>query len=484
MIFMDNDQNSRIAGEHPEGEIHSPGDEIREENNIRRARSKAKNVVIALLALTTLFGAYQYQRAVLLRRQLDAQYNRAFYELTGYVRNVGVLLSKATLTSSSQMTAKILEDVWHQAELISTNLAQLPVGQGALNNTQKFISQVGDYAQTINYKSVKGGTLGAEEAKTLEGLRKFAIELEKNLNALQGELSSGNLKWENLGGDGAKLFNKASAEMPKTLSKIDNSFQEMPTLIYDGPFSEHMSKQKALGLTGTKISDNQAIESLAKLFGNDNIRNVTKLADNKNGVIDTYNMRFELRGKQDYSVAEADVSVIGGKVVWFLYNRDVGDKKIEIDKAKEIGKQFLEKSGFKNMRDTYYTEHQGVATINYAYSDNGVTIYPDLVKVKVALDNGEVVGFESKGYLMSHRDRDIPKPAISEAEALQKVARKDDIKSSGLAIIPTDFGTELFVYEFKGKLNDQDFLVYINAMTGEEEDVLLIINSDEGVLTM
>ena len=111
-------------------------------------------------------------------------------------------------------------------------------------------------------------------------------------------------------------------------------------------------------------------------------------------------------------------------------------------------------------------------------------VYPDLIKVKVALDNGEIVGFESKGYLMSHRQRDIPKPAISMEEALQKVARKENIISSGLAIIPTNYGSELFCYEFKGRLDDQDFLVYINAMTGEEEDILLIINSDEGILTM
>ena len=45
----------------------------------------------------------------------------------------------------------------------------------------------------------------------------------------------------------------------------------------------------------------------------------------------------------------------------------------------------------------------------------GVRIYPDLVKVSVALDNGEIVGFEAMGYLMAHqrakdpRSRDHPR---------------------------------------------------------------------------
>lgn len=448
------------------------------------ARNKAKNVVIAILALTTLFGAWQYHRAVLLRRQLDAQYNRAFYEMAGYVQDIEVLLTKAMLTSSPQKAADILKEIWHRAELVSTNLGQLPVQQGALVNTQKFISQVGDYAKTLNGQNVKGQVMSKEQMDTIKNLHQFAVSLNESLDKFQGELSAGTMKWENLAGEGAKLFSKTDVQVPQSISNIDGTFENMPTLIYDGPFSEHMTNQKALGLSGENISEDQAIEKLGNLFGKENIRNIQKVSDNKNGVIDTYNFRFELKGKKEASVAEADVSVVGGKVVWFLYNRDVGDVELDIDKAKEIGKQFLDKSGFKSMKDTYYTEQQGIATINYAYVQDGVTVYPDLVKVKVALDNGEIVGFESKGYLMSHRERDIPKPAITEAEALQRVARKENILSSGLTIIPTNYGKELFCYEFKGKVDDQDFLVYINAITGEEEDILLIINSEEGILTM
>lgn len=478
---MDYDEKEYILENRRERRV---SEHERDESPGYHARNKAKNVVIAILALTTLFGAYQYHRAVLLRRQLDAQYNRAFYEMTGYVQDMEVLLSKAMLTSSPQKAADILKDIWHRAELVSTNLGQLPVQQGALVNTQKFISQVGDYAKTLNGQNVKGQVMNQDQMDTIKSLHQYAVSLNDNLDKFHGELSAGTMKWENLAGGGAKLFSKSDVEVPMSISNIDGTFEEMPTLIYDGPFSEHMTNQKALGLSGENVSEDQAIENLGKLFGKENIRNIQKVSDNKNGVIDTYNFSFELEGKKEKSVAEADVSVVGGRVVWFLYNRDVGDVEFDIDKAKEIGKQFLEKSGFKNMRDTYYTEQQGVATINYAYEQDGVTVYADLVKVKVALDNGEIVGFESKGYLMSHRERDIPTPVLSEAEALRKVARKENIVSTGLAIIPTDYGSELFCYEFKGKLDDQDFLVYINAITGEEEDILLIINSEEGILTM
>lgn len=485
MMNMDHDDsNNEIENARQDEITHHGIIEDAEEHRDRIARSRGKNVIIAILALTTLFGAYQYQKNVIMRRQLDASYNKAFYEMTGYVRNVETMLAKAKLTSSTQMSAKILQDVWRQAELISTNLGQLPVSQGALTNTQKFISQVGDYAKTINLQNAYGKTMTADQMKTVDNLHKYAVNLNANLSKLQGELASGNLKWENLAGTSTSLFSKASSQLPKSLDEIDNTFQEMPSLIYDGPFSEHMNSKKAMGLTGGKVNENQAIDNLANMFGKENVRNVKKLADNKNGVIDTYNLRFELRGKKDYGTAEADVSVTGGKVVWFLYNRAVGDKKIDIAKAKDIGKAFLDKNGLTGMKDTYYTEQQGVATINYAYVENGVTMYPDLIKVKVAMDDGEVIGLDTKGYLMNHRTRNLPAPAITKADALSKVSVKDSVKASDLAVIPTDYGKEIYVYEFKGKLNNQDYLIYINALTGAEENILLIINSDQGILTM
>jgi germination protein YpeB len=111
-------------------------------------------------------------------------------------------------------------------------------------------------------------------------------------------------------------------------------------------------------------------------------------------------------------------------------------------------------------------------------------IYPDLIKVKVALDNGQILGFESKGYLNFHTKRDIPKPKLTQKEARAIVNKKLKVISSGLAIIPTEFKTEIFTYEFKGKLGDNDFLVYINAQTGKEENIFLIVNTPNGILTM
>ena len=135
------------------------------------------------------------------------------------------------------------------------------------------------------------------------------------------------------------------------------------------------------------------------------------------------------------------------------------------------------------MKETYYLKQDGIVTINYAYSQDNVTIYPDLIKLKIALDDGEILGIETTGYLNSHTTRDIAKAKISKEDAKKNLNKSLEIKSENLAIIPTEWKTEILCYEFKGKIDETDFLVYINAETGREENILVIIDTPNGILT-
>jgi len=75
-----------------------------------------------------------------------------------------------------------------------------------------------------------------DQMDTIKSLHQFAVSLNDNLEKFHGELSAGTMKWENLAGGGAKLFSKSDVEVPMSISNIDGTFEEMPTLIYDGPF--------------------------------------------------------------------------------------------------------------------------------------------------------------------------------------------------------------------------------------------------------
>jgi len=165
-------------------------------------------------------------------------------------------------------------------------------------------------------------------------------------------------------------------------------------------------------------------------------------------------------------------------------NRQVTEEKISQEEANEIGKNFLSQKGFEGMKETYFTKLGNVLTVNYAYEYNGIVAYPDLIKVKIALDNGEILGIETDGYLNSHTSRTFDDVKLTIEEARENLNKDLEILDEGMAIIPTEWKTELLCYEFKGKVEGKEFLVYINAETGEEEDILVILDTPGGTLTV
>ena len=451
----------------------------------RLSDRKMYSIVITVIGAVAIWGIYQYKNAADLRQELDNQYNRSFYEMVGYVNNVETLLAKSMVSTTTEKTAITLQEAWKQATLAQTNLGQLPVSQPVLASTSKFLTQVGDMSLSLDNQNIRGKQLDEDQYKIVEKLYKYSASLNKNLRELQDDLGTGRLRWGELAKKGTKLFSKTKpGEVMKKVESINETFKDYPTLIYDGPFSDHMTSAKAKGLTGDNITVEQAKEKVKKFIGADRVQEITEDGKSENGAIKTYSFSVKLKDAPEDQTAKIGVSQKGGHIVWMLYNRSVSESKLNMDKAKKKGLEFLKDRGYENMEDTYYLTQGNVATVNYAYKQKNVTVYPDLIKLKIALDTGEIIGIEAKTYLSNHTKRDIQIPEISMEEARKKINSKLKISSSGLAIIPTDYKKELLCYEFKGKLNDKEFIVYINAITGNEEDILIIVNTPNGILTM
>ena len=103
----------------------------------------------------------------------------------------------------------------------------------------------------------------------------------------------------------------------------------------------------------------------------------------------------------------------------------------------------------------------------------------------MALDAGRVVGFESEGYLMNHMARDLPAPAVTEAEAQAVVSPALTVLSHQLTVIPTGGEYEVLCHEFKCQDEDgRHVIVYVNAQNGLEEKILLLLEDENGTLVL
>jgi spore germination protein len=295
---------------------------------------------------------------------------------------------------------------------------------------------------------------------------------------------NGRISWKELTKDTKTAFAQQVDNLSTaTFSNIDENFGEYAGLIYDGAFSEHMESAEKKGLTGEEIDEEKAKQIAKEFIGEDRIQEFNSNGLIENGNIQVYDFNAKINDDGNNNNLTISIAKKGGHIVNMNYNREVKTEVISQDEANKKGKEFLSSRGISNMKATYYLKEGGIVTINYAYEQNGVTIYPDLIKVKVALDNGEILGVETSGYLNNHTERTFTKAKISMEEARSKLNKNLEITSEGMAIIPTEWKTEILCYEFKGKIDDTDFLVYTNVETGREENILVIIDTPNGVLT-
>ena len=440
------------------------------------------SIIVVLVTILIILGLYTYKKQRNFRQASENSYNMAFFELVDYVQNVETYLAKSLISSSAVQGAESLTNVWREANLAGAYLAQLPIDSNELEKTSKFLNQVSDYSYSLSRKNIKGEKLSEDDMNNLESLHQYSVELENTLNQLSMDLNEGKIKWGELNKKGSAVFATQTSNISKdSFSNLEENFHEYSGLIYDGAFSEHITNSEKKGLTGENIDENKAKEIAVAFIGNQNIEKVESQGKGENANITAYSFNVKLKD-QDRNVSIA-ISEKGGHIVYMYSDREIQQETISEEQAVKIGTEFLQSKGLNNMTQTYYLKNNGIVTINYAYLQDNIIMYSDLIKVKIALDNGEVLGIETTGYLNSHYTRNIPKVKITENEAMKNLNKKLEINSSRLAFIPTEWKTEIFCYEFKGKINDMDFLVYVNAQTGEEEDILLIVNTPNGTLT-
>ncbi len=436
--------------------------------------------ITVLVVLTFATGYYAFKLREEYNNLNENNYTEAFSNLVNYVNSVENYLAKAMISKSPEHSAQTLTQIWRDSNLGMVYLSRIFSENEGLSQTAKFLNQVSDYSYSLSRKNINGEGLTEEDFNNLETMYKYSVDLENTLNQLSEEIYSGEINWKDLNLNSETKFAQ-TVDSINVFSNIDDNLNDYEGLIYDGAYSDHINKKEKLGLTGNDISEEEAKEKVKEFFGEDfesaqtNI--VLETAD-----IPGYDFSVKLKNKEEkYSIM---ISKKGGHVVETSLDREVTEEKISQEEANEIGKSYLADKGFENMKETYFIKQSNVVTINYAYNDNGIIIYPDLIKVRIALDNGEVLGIETSGYLNSHTERKYVEPKISLDEARNKLNPKLEILSENMAIIPTEWKTEINCYEFKGRVEDKEFLVYINVETGKEEDILVILDTPGGTLTV
>ncbi len=454
-------------------------------NKEKKKHSRLLAITIILVAVVVSLGGYLVKRECDFKNTLESQYNRSFYELVGYVENVETSLAKSMVTNSSEYSTQNLVNLWREANLAQDALSQIPIEVNLLEDANKFLNQVSDYSYSLSRMCIYDKDLSEEQMNNISTLYNHSKTLKEELNSMSSEINAGDFSWDKVTKNGNRIFSNSEEENNIDLvTNVNNDLQNYSGLIYDGAFSDHITQIEPLGLTGDDISEEQAKEKIYTFIEQSTVREITS-----NGLtgekIQCYSFNVLLNdAKEEENYMYIDITKKGGHLFFMAYNRQYAEPTIDIETAKQKGKEYLDKIGYANMQETYHMNEDGAVVVNYANMQNDAIMYTDLIKVKIALDNGEIMGVEAKGYLYNNHDRADESPVISVNQAREKIGTNVTIESERLCVIPTDWKTEVMCYEFKGKVEDKTFLIYINTENGQEEEIFIVIDDESGVLTI
>lgn len=446
---------------------------------------KKVNKKVLNVAIFMTFGAliiFSLEMTNNLKRQknlVQDEYNKSMYLAVSYINNVEVDLAKLLVTSTPKMSAVTLADIWKQANLAKECLEQIPVGQNSMASASKYLTQVSDFSYTLMKQNISDIKLTEEEYEKLKHIYEDSSILSSKMSDIYDDLNAGRIKWDEL----EKIGNEKlpDNDISNSISEVGKTFQNYEGLIYDGAFSDHLLSSEPKFLSQKEISEDDAKKYIEEVILNDEKIEKIEFKGESNGKIELYNFDVTLDSKQKRTIS---ITKNDCKLYLMIGDKKVKEQNISVDEAKKRGMEFLNKLGIDNMIETYYQKTENMIVINYAATQDGVILYTDLIKVKISLDDGKVYGVEAAGYIFNHTTRNNLKPSISQEKAKSILNSSLEIISSDMALIPTESNSEILTYEFKGKIDNREFLIYINADNAREEKVLLVIDNKNGVLTM
>ena len=417
--------------------------------------------------------AYNQVRFVSLKRQLAHRYQSAMENLSSEMENISVTLSKALYTGTASTLTSLTNELVLQAGTAASALAELPIKHESLETVSKFLSQVSDYSLVLARNVVRGGSISDEERKNLATLSKVAQNLSNSLDEAK-TMYNGAENWaDNI--ENALKGSEKVGEIENSITEAEESLSDYPTLIYDGPFSDHiLDKESELLQNSKEISREEAREIAAATVGLDS----DKLSNNPD---EEGKIRAFVFGFENGVIA---VTKQGGYVLYFRKNREIQSSEPDYEKAVRLAKKYVESLNMGNFKTSYYFADEGMCVINFAYVQGDTVCYPDLIKVGVAMDTGEIVFYEAAGYIMNHKARTLKVPENTSEKATNVISSHLKVKQIGLAIIPSGGENELYCYELLcvGE-NNEEILVYVNTETLYEEQILILLKTDGGVLT-
>ena len=461
-------------------ELYAPKEEIKDNKNQLRKKNriiKSLSIATGVLALATLgFGigfAISESNSMKYQNNLESVYNSNFYSMLDSVNNLENKISKILSSTSSSYQRKTLLEASKNASEAEIAVSSLPLSQNDIQETIKLVNQVSGYTSTLAENLTQGGKLSSQDLNSLNEIDQSLLQLKQQLNDFARKLNQG-----------VSILNSSfdidnnSNEFTKMLALSNNDNIEYPTMIYDGPFSDSVVNSTIKGLKGNKVSKTEAMKNVEKCF-----KNTTDIffESETKGKFETYNFRVKNTQNETLFV---QVTMIEGHILTISGAGANGINTVNEEQAKQIALDFTKTNGIENGEVVWMDSIGSDVYMNIAPVQNNIVLYPDLIKVKIDMTSGTVVGYDATAYFTNHVERTLSKGNLSLSGTKDKVSKDYQIDNTRYVLTPLDYNREVVCVEVKATKDDNTYYFYYNVQDGSLENVLKVIKTDNGNLLM
>lgn len=416
-----------------------------------------------LLCLSLGVNAAQSGQNRALQSRLSMERQRDMTDVVGAMADIEVNLEKLLIASGASQSVTLLGETALLAQHVETGLSRLPLSVDAAAGAMKFAGQMGEYVMTLATQVSGGRMISSADEAQIESLLSACQGLNQHL------LSVGEKMYTEPMQD-AEIYGQAGGGWQEKAVSGDIAY---PSLIYDGPFSDGRADGKAKGLTGERITREQARHEAARYAGVTDER-VSDAADS-GGPFEA----FGFLAKTDDGEISVQITGQGGHLLWMMPEQAAFKKKVSGEECLAAARNWTMDTGFGEMERCFVQEYDGMVVANFAAVQDGVLLYPDQIKVQVSMETGRVVGAECSQYLTNHETRTALEPKIDKETAQQTLSSRLEVRNARLCVIPTDAGERL-CWEFEGMFAGAKYYAYVDAKTGRAEKILRMQMTEDG----
>lgn len=420
---------------------------------------------VACLALATVVTAGAFRISDMTMRTAG-DYRATLYEMVSVSEDMDNNLAKLNVSSGTEEQRLLLTQLLVDSAVMESAIEKMPFDGVVGSELSAFVNRTGDYSRDMLTALAAGKTLGSAEKEMLRSLAERNSTLYRKLNELATHLNEK---------DFLAFLNGQEGALSQQFRDMGEGTLASPEDTSEAPFTGEGNVGENM-LTGLEeISMQRAEETVREALSGYRIADAVCTGETHTRDAVLYN--FTLMTEEGGEIF-AQITKQGGKLAFFDTYEPCSQHNFDLETCDSLAREFLAELGYDGLEAVWLSEADSVADITYVGVQDGVRVYPDMIRVRVCEERGRVTGISAMEYLLNHTERTIGQ-ADGMEEARGLLGEGLTPYSAHVALIPMN-GEERLAYEFACTCGEEEYLVYLDAETGDELQIYRVRNSAQG----